>query len=99
ASPQRLVAAGPPPWLGERHAEGVGHALASDLEGLDRRVSPDAPELLAHDRQVLEPVAVGVDDWVAHAGAERPGLGRAVDRHGALQSRGGEPTCYPSPGP
>jgi hypothetical protein len=86
--PERLLPDPAPTSLGERHLERVGDALVGDLEGLGRRIPADAPELLAHDRRVLEPVAVGVDDRVAQAGAERPGLSRAVDEHGTLRSSG-----------
>src|SRR5262247_183533 len=46
-----------------------------------RSVAADAPELVAHDRPVLEPVAVGVDDRVLQARAELPRLSRSVDGH------------------
>jgi hypothetical protein len=68
----------PPPPLGQRQPERVGDAVGGDGEGLDGRVAADAAKLLAHDRQVFDPVTVGVDDRVVKAGAELPGLSRAV---------------------
>jgi hypothetical protein len=67
--------------LGHRHLERVRHALGGRRQPLDCRVTADAPELLAHDRRVLDPVAVGVDDRMTQAGVKGPGVHMAVALH------------------
>src|SRR6185295_6162902 len=47
----------------------------------DGRLAADAAELLAHDRAVLQPVAVCVDDRVGETGAKSPGVQVAVVAH------------------
>jgi len=67
--------------LGQGHPERARHPIGSGGEGLDGGVSADAPELVAHDRPVFEPVTVGVDDRVIQASAEFSGLSRSVGSH------------------
>ncbi len=88
-TPKGLLAHPAPAALGQGELERVGNALAGDVVGFDRRVAPDAPEFLAHDRSVLEPVSIGVDDGVAQAGAELPGLRMTVGLHGRASQDSG----------
>src|SRR2546430_8969626 len=81
----RSLAHPTPPPLGQGHPERARDAVAGERQGLGRGVPTDAPEFLAHEGRVLEPVAVGVDDRVAQAGAKLSGVGRIVGEHGNLQ--------------
>ena len=78
-----------PGALGHRHLERVGHALAGQGQALHRGLAADAAEFLAHDRGILQPVAVGVDDRVGEAGVDRAGVQVAVVRHREASSARG----------
>jgi hypothetical protein len=81
-TPEGLLADPAPAPLGQRHLERVGDALAGEIVGFRRRLASDAPEFLAHDRAILDPVPVGVDDGVAQARVKLPGFRLTVGLHG-----------------
>src|SRR5439155_10652621 len=66
-----------------------GEALARHRQGLHRRVAAGATEFFGHDRRVLGPVAVRVDDRVLQTGVELPGLGLTAGEHVHLQGTRG----------
>ena len=88
-APEGLLAHPAPAALSQRHLERIGDALAGEVIGFRRRLAPDAPELLAHDRAILDPVPVGVDDGVAQASVELPGFRLTVGLHGRASQNSG----------
>jgi hypothetical protein len=75
--------------LGQRHLERVGDALAGEIVGFRRRLAPDAPEFLAHDRAILDPMPIGVDHGVAQARVKLPGFRLTVGLHGRASQKSG----------
>src|SRR5262249_438801 len=63
--PHALAAA-----LPERHLERIGNPRRCQGQPLHRRLAGDLAELLAHHRQVLQPVTVGVDNGMLQLGME-----------------------------
>src|SRR5262249_40101936 len=67
--------------LGGRFLERPRAVVIESEEAVDRALAAVLFQLLADDWRELEPVAIGVDDWVLQSGANFSSVGTSIGRH------------------
>jgi len=90
--PEGLLGDAAPSPLCHRERQGLTHLAPDRQEALRGTIAADTPELVAHDRAILQPVPVGVDHGMTQPGSNARCAEMAVAVHGA-PPRSGDATC------